>query len=121
MSTTTPTEGKDLLPNLDESSKNWGKVKDKDKWLDDVRGKEVSAMQELITELERRMYIIQSETTELREQMIVDLVKDLDDYLAKEREQIAEAFTAGLQDWLADPPNEKYNCGIDYFNSKYNQ
>ena len=30
----------ELLPNLNQSSENWAKVKDKDEWLDEVRGNE---------------------------------------------------------------------------------
>jgi len=41
--------------------------------------------------------------------------------LPKERKGYEDAFTSGLQDWLADPPEEKYNTAADYFNKTFKQ
>ena len=68
----------------------------------------------LIKELERRMYIIQSETTELREQMITDLVKDLSSYTEIEQENIINAFDRGYDEPFSDDDNT-YSKGTEYF------
>ena len=68
----------------------------------------------LIKELERRIYIIQSETTELREQMIVDLVKDLSSFTEIEQENIINAFDSGYDEPFSDEDNT-YSKGTEYF------
>ena len=68
----------------------------------------------LIKELERRMYIIQSETTELREQMIIDLVRDLSSYAEIEQENIINAFDRGYDEPFADD-DHTYSKGTEYF------
>ena len=68
----------------------------------------------LIKELERRMYIIQSETTELREQIIIDLVKYLSSYTEIEQENIINAFDRGYDEPFTDEDNT-YSRGTEYF------
>ncbi len=68
----------------------------------------------LIKELERRMYIIQCETTELREQMIIDLAKDLSSYTEIEQENIVNAFDRGYDEPFSDDDNT-FSKGTQYF------
>ena len=72
----------------------------------------------LINELERRMYIIQAETTELREQMIIDLVKDLSSYVDDEKQNIIDAFDKGYEEPFSDDDNT-YSKGTEYFYETY--
>ncbi len=61
----------------------------------------------LIKELERRMLILKSERTELREQMITDLVKDLSNFVEIEQENIIIAFERDYSSEII--------TGIEYF------
>lgn len=67
----------------------------------------------LIKELERRMYIIQSETTELREQMITHLVSDLSSYVEIEQKNIEDAFDYCSQKICTQC--DDFKSGVDYF------
>lgn len=63
----------------------------------------------LVTELNRRLDIINSETTDLREQMINDLTKDLEQFYEIEKLNIIDAV-----EW-----NYKSNMGEVYLKSKF--
>ena len=78
-------------------------------------------MQDLFKELGRRIHIIKSETTELREQMIIDFTVGLDDYLIQEKQTIVYAYAKGLsKNCFNSVPKVALSQGEQYYNEKYN-
>jgi len=108
------------IPNLDESSENWSKIKDKDKWLDEVRGneeKELSAMQELIKKIDFVIGLWLDPKNEMDGLHTLNtLKKDAKSLLPKEKAQTVGAYDAGKEQ-----PSNSQLCPIDYYNNKYNQ
>jgi hypothetical protein len=72
-----------------------------------------TALDCLLFELNRRMDIIQKETTEIREDMINNLISGLDDFKEKEKQQIIDAYQEGVVH------GNEYFPGDDSFAQKY--
>ena len=75
-------------------------------------------MSEWIAELERRLSIIQSENTELREQMISNILVDADRYLATERQQLIDTFKESRIANIGDF-NFKHESAETYYNNTF--
>lgn len=72
----------------------------------------------LLTELIRRLDIINSETTDLREQMINDLSKDLIKFEETEKLNIVNAFDKGYETDFSDD-DETFSKGTEYYYDNY--
>lgn len=85
------------LPKLAESSKNWGKIKDKDKWLDEVRGndeKELSAMQDAIVYCDKVVKFMKGKYGAEEVAFVEGISEELISLLPKEKAQIVDALDA---------------------------
>lgn len=72
----------------------------------------------LVNEINRRLNIINSETTYLREQMINDLSKDLEKFEQTEKLNIINAFDKGYETDFSDD-DENYSKGTEYYYENY--
>lgn len=68
----------------------------------------------LINEIERRFNLIQSETTDLREQMISNLLIDIEKFKDIEQQNIIKAFDKGYEEPFSDDDFE-WTKGREYF------